>query len=47
MISCGGVRSGVYLEHMVMDGETGKMKEGKTLLMLEGLVVVLAGLKVA
>lgn len=30
-----------------MDGETGKMKAGKTLLMLAALVVVLAGLKLA
>jgi len=32
---------------MVMDGETGKMKAGKTLLMLAALVVVIAGLKLA
>jgi len=32
---------------MVMDGEAGKMKAGKTLLMLAALVVVIAGLKVA
>ena len=30
-----------------MDGETGKMKAGKTLLMLAALVVVIAGLKLA